>query len=215
MAGTENAFDEPRLAINRVYTRRGDDGTTSLVGGQRVPKDDVRIECYGTVDELNAFVGIARQSAEEAQLPELAATLKKVQHELFNLGSILATRPEDVHPRQPRVTSAEIESLEREMDRQLAPLPALRSFVLPGGSRLNAELHVCRTVCRRAERACVALARQEPLDEDTIRYLNRLSDAFFVWSRAASRQMGRPETLWQPNEAPYVGRPTSAEEEKA
>ncbi len=192
-------FNEPRLAINRVYTRRGDDGQTSLVGGQRVPKDDLRIDCYGTVDELNAFVGGARQSSEEAGLPALAATLKKVQHELFNLGSILATRPEDVHPRQPRVTAAEVKWLEDEMDRALEHLPELRSFVLPGGSRLNAELHVCRTVCRRAERICVALARQESVDGDTLKYLNRLSDAFFVWSRLASREMNCPETLWEPN----------------
>ncbi len=196
------AFAEPRLAINRVYTRLGDGGQTSLVGGQRVRKDDARIECYGTVDELNAFTGLARQSSEEASLHVLAATLKKVQHELFNLGSILATRAEDVHPRQPRVTNTEIEWLESEMDTALKELPPLRSFVLPGGSRLNAELHLCRTVCRRAERLCVSLSQQEPVDGDTLKYLNRLSDAFFVWSRWASREMNCRETLWQPNEAP-------------
>ena len=172
-------FSEPRLAINRVYTRQGDAGQTGLVGGQHVSKDDLRIECYGVVDELNAFVGQARQTAEEASLVELAAMLKRVQHELFNLGSILATLPEDVHPRQARVTSAEIEQLEREMDAATAELAPLRSFVLPGGSRLNAELHICRTVCRRAERICVALARRDPVDDDTLKYLNRLSDAFF------------------------------------
>ncbi len=215
MSKIENPFNEPRLAINRVYTRRGDDGQTSLVGGQRVAKDDARIECYGTVDELNAFVGMARQSATEAKLDILANVLKKVQHELFNLGSILATLPGDVHIRQPRVTQLEIEWLELEMDAQLVHLPELRSFVLPGGSRLNAELHVCRTVCRRAERLCVALARQQAImDSDTIRYLNRLSDAFFVWSRAASLQMGVPETLWQPNEAPSGLRSAQPEEEK-
>ena len=136
-------FDQPRLAINRVYTRRGDTGETSLVGGQRTPKDDPRIDCYGVVDELNAFTGAARQTAEEhPALSDLAAKLKRVQHELFNLGSILATLPEDVHPRQPRVTAAEIERLEHEMDEAIAELPPLRSFVLPGGSRLNAELHI-------------------------------------------------------------------------
>ncbi len=195
-------FEEPRIAINRVYTRRGDDGGTSLVGGQRVSKDDARIECYGTVDELNAFVGLSRQSAEEHALREFAATLEKVQHELFNLGSILATLPEDVHPRQARVTAAEVDWLEAEMDRAIADLPPLRSFVLPGGSRLNAELHVCRTVCRRAERLCVALSRREPVDSDTLKYLNRLSDAFFVWSRWVSKEMNCPETLWRPNAAP-------------
>ena len=147
------AFEEPRLAINRVYTRRGDAGQTSLAGGQRLPKNDLRIEAYGTVDELNSFIGLARESARE--LPELDRILRRVQHELFNLGSILATLPEDVHPKQARITAAESEQLEREIDRMNEGLPPLRSFVLPGGSRLNAELHVCRTVCRRAERIVV------------------------------------------------------------
>ena len=194
-------FDQPRLDINRVYTRRGDTGETSLVGGQRTPKDDPRIDCYGVVDELNAFTGAARQTAEEhPALSDLAAKLKRVQHELFNLGSILATLPEDVHPRQPRVTAAEIERLEHEMDEAIAELPPLRSFVLPGGSRLNAELHICRTVCRRAERLAVSLSRRQEVDGDTLKYLNRLSDAFFVWSRWASRIAGTPETLWEPNQ---------------
>lgn len=192
-------FNEPRLGLNRIYTRGGDHGETSLVGGQRVPKDALRIEAYGTVDELNSFVGAACLTAEEAGLAPLAAILKRVQHELFNLGSILATRPEDVHPRQPRITDAEIELLESEIDRMNAGLPPLRSFVLPGGCRLNVELHVCRTVCRRAERICVALAREENVPAEAVRYLNRLSDAFFVWSRWASRELLAPEIVWEPN----------------
>ncbi|MGA7241439.1 MAG: cob(I)yrinic acid a,c-diamide adenosyltransferase [Bryobacteraceae bacterium] len=198
-------FDSPRLAINRVYTRRGDHGETGLVGGQRVPKDNLRIEAYGTVDELNAFTGAARESAEEAikggcaALQSLAGILRRVQHELFNLGSILATLPEDVHPKQARITDAEIARLETEMDRMNEPLPPLRSFVLPGGSRLNTDLHICRTVCRRAERIAVALARQESIPEEAVRYLNRLSDALFVWSRWVSHATGVAETLWEPN----------------
>lgn len=191
----DQPFDTPRLAINRVYTRQGDGGETALAGGQRVAKDSLRIEAYGTVDELNAFVGVARCGAPE----ELAAILLRVQHELFNLGSILATLPEDVHPKQARVTGAEIARLEAEMDRMNEGLPPLRSFVLPGGSRLNADLHVCRTVCRRAERACVALARSEVIPAEAVRYLNRLSDAFFVWARWASRTEGAGETRWAPN----------------
>jgi cob(I)alamin adenosyltransferase len=199
-------YDEPRVAINRVYTRGGDKGETGLAGGQRVPKDSLRIEAYGTVDELNATIGVARATAEEslmghAKLAELDAILKRVQHELFNVGSILATLPQDVHPRQARVTEAEIAQLEAEIDRMNAVLPALRSFVLPGGCRLNADLHVSRTVCRRAERIAVALARQEPIDGEIIRYLNRLSDALFVWSRWASHTLGVPEILWEPNRA--------------
>src|SRR5271165_6713688 len=184
---TDPAFDQPRLAINRVYTRQGDTGETSLAGGQRVPKDSPRIEAYGTVDELNSFVGLARATiAREGAIPELGGILLRVQHELFNLGSILATLPEDVHPRQARITEAEIARLESEMDRANEGLPALRSFVLPGGSRLNAELHVCRAICRRAERVCVALGAQAEVDEASLKYLNRLSDALFVWSRWAS-----------------------------
>jgi cob(I)alamin adenosyltransferase len=198
-------FDTPRLAINRVYTRRGDRGETGLVGGQRVPKDSLRIEAYGTVDELNAFIGAARESAEEsirggcAALQPLAGILLRVQHELFNLGSILATLPEDVHPKQARITDAEVARLETEMDQMNEPLQSLRSFVLPGGSRLNTDLHICRTVCRRAERIAVSLARQENIPEEAVRYLNRLSDALFVWSRWASYAAGVVETLWEPN----------------
>ena len=195
-------FDKPRVAINRVYTRTGDTGQTALAGGQRVPKDSLRIEAYGTVDELNAFLGIARASAQETEATHpLAEILLRVQHELFNLGSILATLPKDVHPKQARVTEVEVTQLETEMDRMNEDLPPLRSFVLPGGTRLNAELHVCRTVCRRAERLSVALARQENIPAEAIRYLNRLSDALFVWSRWASHVTGAAETLWEPNRA--------------
>jgi cob(I)alamin adenosyltransferase len=193
-------FNPPRLAINRVYTRRGDTGETALVGGQRVPKNSLRIECYGTVDELNAFLGVASISTTERdELAALAGILLRVQHELFNLGSILATLPEDVHPKQPRVTEAEVAQLEVEIDEMNEALPPLRSFVLPGGCRINAELHICRTVCRRAERLCCALQDEDATAAESVKYLNRLSDALFVWSRWASHQLGLPETLWDPN----------------
>jgi cob(I)alamin adenosyltransferase len=199
-------FEDPRLAINRVYTKRGDAGETSLAGGQRIPKDAARIEAYGAVDELNAFVGAARASLETLAasnpgLARLAATLLRVQHELFNLGSILATLPEDVHPRQPRITETEIAQLEKEMDEMNAELPPLRSFVLPGGCRMDAELHICRTVCRRAERRLIALAREAAVPPETVKYLNRLGDALFVWARWASRASGAKETLWEPNQS--------------
>jgi cob(I)alamin adenosyltransferase len=202
----EHTFDDPRLALNRIYTKRGDKGETSLAGGQRVHKDSPRIEAYGTVDELNAFVGLAVTTCDEMldrhlELGRLHEILRRVQHELFNLGSILATLPQDVHPRQARITHAEITQLEHEIDEMNESLPPLRSFVLPGGTRLNAELHVTRTVCRRAERLLTALARVEPIPEETIRYLNRLSDAMFVWSRWVNHTTGAPEILWQPNEA--------------
>lgn len=199
---SESTFREPRVALNRIYTRTGDKGKTALVGGQRVPKDAPRIECYGTVDELNALVGAACVTANQSRdTQRLADILLRVQHELFNLGSILATLPEDVGPRQPTVTEAEIRQLESEIDEMNEGLPALRSFVLPGGTDLNARLHVCRTVCRRAERLLVGVAREEQVPEAAIRYLNRLSDALFVWSRWANLQLGEPEVLWQPNAA--------------
>jgi cob(I)alamin adenosyltransferase len=192
-------FNEPRLALNRIYTKTGDQGETGLVGGQRVPKDAQRIEVYGTVDELNAFVGLVRISAAENRLPGLELILERVQHELFNLGSVLATLPADIHPQQPRVTFETIEKLERDIDQYNAELAPLRSFVLPGGTRICAELHVCRTVCRRAERELVSLSHHEEIPREALLYLNRLSDAFFVWSRWVNHALGVPEALWEPN----------------
>lgn len=197
-------FNKPKLSINRVYTRKGDLGQTRLVGGQKVPKDSLRIEAYGTIDELNSFVGAACETARytvEAHpgLRPMIGILTRVQHELFNLGSILATLPQDVHPNQPRVTEENIAQLESEIDAVNDDLPSLKSFLLPGGCRLNVDLHVCRTICRRAERRCVSLAREETVPAEAIRYLNRLSDALFVWSRWSSQVMNVPETLWDPN----------------
>ena len=197
----EQRFRDPKVTINRVYTRAGDEGQTRLVGGQLVGKDDLRIEAYGTVDELNAFVGAAVLDCQEVGLDELARLLVRVQHALFNLGSLLATRAEDLHPQQPRVGQAEIDRLEADMDARNTELETLRSFVLPGGNRANVDLHLCRTVCRRAERLTVRLSRVEAVDPMAIAYLNRLSDAFFVWSRWVCQATGVAETLWKPNEA--------------
>jgi len=203
MADPDKAFRDARIVLSRIYTRTGDDGTTGLAGGQRVPKDDVRIEAYGTVDELNAFVGLARAAALDSQgkADALAAALLRVQHQLFNLGSQLSTLPQDLKPQQPRATQADVDWLEREMDAATKRLPALTSFVLPGGSRLNGLLHVARTVCRRAERVAVRLRREGGCGDLEVRYLNRLSDALFVWSRVAAHDLGMPETLWEPNKA--------------
>lgn len=202
----ERKFNEPRVALNRIYTRGGDEGKTNLVGGQRVPKDDPRIECYGTVDELNATIGAVRVSVAEltaghARVGELDAILLRVQHELFNLGSILATMPQDVRPKQPRITGAEVRQLELEIDRMNSELAPLRSFVLPGGSRVSAELHLSRTVCRRAERDLVALGRREQVPDEAMQYLNRLGDALFVWARWVNHVLGAEEVLWEPNES--------------
>ena len=195
----------PKIHLNRIYTRAGDGGETRLAGGQRIAKDDPRIECFGAVDELNSFTGLARVTALElpdgAGLRDFALTLKRVQHELFNLGSTLATLPEDLHPKQARITADDVRQLELDIDRANKDLAPLRSFVLPGGSRLEAELHVCRTVCRRAERLLVTLAREQAVPAEAVQYLNRLSDAFFVWSRWVNHVLGVEETLWSPNAA--------------
>lgn len=203
MSEKKPEFDAPkRVAINRVYTRTGDRGQTALVGGQRVAKHHRRIEAYGVVDELNAFVGAARHEALQTgneSLSSLAEDLRVIQHQLFNLGSLLATLPADLHPRQPRIHADDIAWLEERMDNCNATLPPLRSFVLPGGSRLNIELHLCRTVCRRAEREVSALLEEGEVDAVALRWLNRLSDAFFVWSRWVIHAEHGQEELWQPN----------------
>jgi cob(I)alamin adenosyltransferase len=199
----DKTFAEPRVALSRIYTKSGDKGETGLAGGQRVPKDSLRIEAYGTVDELNSWIGLARAAALDSgpKVAAMADALLRVQHQLFNLGSVLSTLPSDVKPKQPRTTDADIAWLEAGMDAITASLPPLKSFVLPGGSRLNALLHLARTVCRRAERLAVRLHREGGCGEVEVRYLNRLSDALFVWSRAASHDLGQPETLWDPNSA--------------
>jgi cob(I)alamin adenosyltransferase len=194
----EEKYDQPRIRLDRIYTRTGDEGQTGLASGRRVSKDHPRLECCGAVDELNATIGVAR--LEAAGSPELDAALLRVQHELFNLGSLLATPLAALGARQARPDEAAIERLESEIDRATAALPALTSFVLPGGSRLAAALHVCRTVCRRAERRVVTLDRAEPVDPLALAYLNRLSDALFVWSRLANLAAASAEVLWQPNQ---------------
>lgn len=197
-------FRDPDISLSRIYTKSGDGGETNLVNGRRVAKDDPKVEAYGTVDELNCLVGMALVTLRElvpahAKLARLGTTLLRVQHELFNLGSQLATDASAIGEKQPCVGSAEIERLENAIDEMNADLPDLPSFVLPGGSRLNTELHLCRAVCRRAERQAVTLARQEKIAAPR-QYLNRLSDAFFVWSRWVCLQMDTDETLWRPNQ---------------
>jgi cob(I)alamin adenosyltransferase len=190
------------VRLNRIYTKAGDGGQTRLVGGQKVPKDSARLESYGTVDELSACIGLARTALESAGAPtgaaELGAVLRRIQNELFNLGSDLATLPEDRHPQQPLIEARHVEALEREIDGWNEHLGELRSFILPGGGWVAAYLHLARTVCRRAERLTVRLAASEPVSTQVIPYLNRLSDALFVMSRHASRIYGEPEPLWEP-----------------
>jgi cob(I)alamin adenosyltransferase len=192
------------IRINRVYTRGGDKGETSLVGGQRIAKDSIRIESYGTVDELNAILGVVRISNRD--LPggssedreKLDAILFRLQNELFNLGSDLATLPGDRHPKQPVVETHHVAFLEATIDELNAGLPELTSFVLPGGGLVGAHLHQARTVCRRAERLVTTLGRHEAIGDQCLVYLNRLSDLLFVLSRWAAKVRSEPETLWRP-----------------
>ena len=190
------------VRLNRIYTKAGDGGQTRLVGGQKVGKDSLRIESYGTVDELSSCLGLARTALEEAgapaEAPALAGVLRRIQNELFNLGSDLATLREDRHPQQPVVEARHVSALEREIDAWNEHLPELRSFILPGGGWVASYLHLARTVCRRAERLAVRLAATETIGDQVIPYLNRLSDALFVMSRHASRIYNEPEPLWEP-----------------
>lgn len=190
------------VRLNRIYTKAGDQGQTRLVGGQKVRKDAIRIESYGTVDELSACLGLARTALQTPGAPDgahtLAEKIRRIQNELFNLGSALATLPADRHPQQPVIEERHVQALEREIDEWNEHLPELRSFILPGGGMVASYLHLARTVCRRAERLTVHLAAEEPVGPWAVPYLNRLSDALFVMSRHASRLYGEPEPLWQP-----------------
>lgn len=189
------------IRITRVYTRAGDDGATALVGGRRVPKDNLRIEAYGTVDELNSVVGLARVfNAESPASPaqaKLDQILQIIQNELFDLGSELATPPDAHYEGMFRVGPAEVDALETLMDECQADLEPLSSFILPGGGKVSAFLHQARTVCRRAERLVLQLGREEELGDGPLRYLNRLSDVFFVLSRWIGKHSGEQEYLWQ------------------
>lgn len=180
--------------ITRVYTRSGDDGTTGLGGGQRVAKDSPRIETYGTVDELSSAIGVAMALG---LTPKLGEALARIQNELFNVGSDLCILEEDkAQMPVPVVEARHVDALERFMDELQAELSPLENFILPGGTPGAAQLHVARTVCRRAERLAVNLARQEAVGPFVVRYLNRLSDALFVMARYENLKRGAPDVLW-------------------
>jgi cob(I)alamin adenosyltransferase len=178
----------------KIYTKTGDRGDTSLVGGQRVPKDALRVEAYGTVDELNSVLGIVLADSNESGLEMV---LKPVQMKLFELGAELATPHPSENPRIPQITSRDAAPLEALIDALSADLPPLNNFVLPGGSPLAARIHFARTVCRRAERLVVRLSHSEEVGEGIIVYLNRLSDLLFVLARHVNVKTGVPEILWK------------------
>ncbi|PZX50921.1 cob(I)yrinic acid a,c-diamide adenosyltransferase [Algoriphagus chordae] len=179
----------------KIYTKTGDQGTTSLLGGTRVPKSDLRIDAYGTVDELNSYIGLLRDQAVNDKRSDL---LKEIQDRLFTLGADLATAPGKDKVKKPDLHQADIEILEKEMDRMQDLLPPLRAFILPGGHQSVSFCHLARTVCRRAERITVELTSLEPVSQLVIQYLNRLSDFLFVLGRMMAQELEVEEVTWNP-----------------
>ena len=191
-----------QMRITRVYTRTGDKGKTRLVGGREVSKDSIRIDSYGTVDELNSVLGMVRAALRDAQsgdarLHTLDARLKHVQNDLFDVGSDLATPPDSRWPGMERMDQDDVARLERWIDEANDELEPLKEFILPGGGHLPSTLHLARTVCRRAERRVVTLEQAEPeTGTHCLIYLNRLSDLLFVWARWAGLALGEAEFAW-------------------
>ena len=184
--------------MKKIYTRTGDEGTTSLFGGERVNKSHPRIDAYGTVDETSSLIGLARAQLEgRPGFDRLDPVLRRVQEELFILGADLAT-PAEAKPLVPRIAASHVEQLEADIDRFTEDLEPLRHFILPGGTPGAATLHVARTTCRRAERLTVKATALEPVNEQATTYLNRLSDLLFVLARWANRQVGMREDTWSP-----------------
>ena len=178
----------------KIYTKTGDTGETGLFGGTRVPKDAMRVEACGTVDELNACIGFIRSQVQDT---EIDAILHRIQNQLFNIGADLATL--ETHPKAAslRIPPTFTPELEREIDRLEAELPPLKNFILPGGSVGGAAVHLARTVCRRAERCVASLTREETVNPEVLIYLNRLSDLLFVLARVVNQRLGESEPLWE------------------
>jgi len=188
------------MRITKVYTRTGDQGQTRLAGGEKVWKDSLRVEAYGTVDELSASIGVVRAFNVPCSLPaaaRLEEELRWIQHKLFDIGGLLATAPGQAFPNMPTVDPKHIVKLEKLIDICQKDLKPLKEFILPGGGQIASLLHQTRTVCRRAERICVRLAREETVAPEIVQFLNRLSDACFVLARWMAHHQGEAEELWQ------------------
>ena len=190
------------MRISKVYTRTGDGGKTRLAGGQEVWKDSIRVEAYGTVDELNSMLGFIRALNEQSDATPDASnfietTLKWTQNKLFDLGGILATAPGETFPSMPTVSQGDVLHLEHLIDECQKDLEPLKEFILPGGGQMASLLHIARTICRRAERVCVTLSKEEEVSPDVVKFLNRLSDALFVFARWVAKKQGAAELLWE------------------
>jgi cob(I)alamin adenosyltransferase len=189
------------MRISKVYTKTGDKGETRLAGGQQVWKDSLRVEAYGTVDELNAMLGVTRAmwlaGTSEPMRAEIGEELRWMQNKLFDIGGLLATTPGQSFPNMPSVDTADVSRLEGLIDGWQKDLQPLKEFILPGGGVIASSIHLARTVCRRAERHCITLMRKEQVNPPIIIYLNRLSDALFVLARWTAYRLGEPELLWE------------------
>ena len=187
------------MRISKVYTKTGDGGKTRLAGGQEIDKDAIRVEAYGTVDELNSLLGLTRAFNAE-QMGEISIRLEKrlqwIQHKLFDIGGLLATSSGQEFANMPQVTDQHVVRLEEWIDECQKDLAPLKEFLLPGGGKVSGFLHQARTVCRRAERVCVRLSREESVNPQIVPFLNRLSDALFVFARWIAHHQGEPEFLW-------------------
>lgn len=188
------------MRITKVYTKTGDKGKTRLAGGQQVWKDHVRVEAYGTVDELNAAIGVVLahwlNEAKGLERVSIERELHWMQNKLFDIGGLLATAPGQTFPNMPSIGTADVSRLEGLIDGWQEDLQPLREFILPGGGTTSSLIHLARTICRRAERRCVTLMRKEPIDKAIVIYLNRLSDALFVLARWVAHRLGEKEVLW-------------------
>ena len=190
------------MRITKVYTRTGDKGKTRLAGGQQVWKDNARVEAYGDVDELNSSIGVIRAFSAESvgihpSADRLEDELRWIQNKLFDVGGLLATAPGQTFKHMPTVTARDVTRLEKLIDSCQKDLTPLKEFILPGGGKISSLLHLARTICRRAERLCVRLGREEPLDPALVRFLNRLSDTLFVLTRWMLKKEWRAKVLWQ------------------
>ena len=198
----KDKYHKPNITINKVYTKTGDKGKTNIIGGHEVLKSNIRIKSFGEIDELNASIAISISQINNFS-PKFKNSLKeelqKIQHQLFNLGNMVATIPKDIKVSSPSICEDDIEFLEKNIDKYNSVLPILKSFVLPGGSMINSTLHLSRTICRRCERTVVELSENEQCDENIIKYLNRLSDYLFVLSRYVIHLQKIDEFLWDPN----------------
>ena len=181
--------------MSKIYTKTGDNGSTSLVGGTRLPKDHIKIEAYGSVDELNAWIGVLADAPENESRKSF---LKEIQDRLFTIGSTLASEAEYNKSKLPELFESDIEVLEKAMDSYNEQIPTLRAFVLPGGHSLVSLTHVARTVCRRSERQVIRLSHEEEVEPLIIKYLNRLSDYLFVLSRKITQEQNTEEIVWKP-----------------